>query len=186
MESYMNPVILVPILLFGVGFLVYYFYRKLGIKYPRKKRGETTEDGKTEGEEEKKQQELLPLYAMVLDNADPVVRRWYWDMIPGNVVGRILEDHKTLGIQHDTEDNKKAHVLIKSLNGEGVASYSPIKIPILKDDSPVELNYDTEHPEYEIILSKLLSEDKNFMQKYGQVLWWAAVIGFIIFMMVSG
>ena len=56
----------------------------------------------------------------------------------------------------------------------------------MKDDNPVELNYDTEHPEYEIILSKLLREEKNFMQKYGQVLWWAAVIGFIIFMMVSG
>ena len=132
-----------------------------------------------------------PIYAIVLDSSDPRVKRWYWEMIPGTVVNHILEANNTLGIQHDTEDNKKAHILIKTLEPSNLDPnmdkvYKPINIPILKDDNPVELNYDTEHPALEILLADIMTEEKNFLQKYGMVLWWAAIIGFIIFMMVSG
>ena len=188
MESYMNPVVLIPILLFGVGAAIYYFRSKIEKLYPKKKKAGAIESEPTEIIEGTT---FEPIYAMVLDNSDPIVKRWYWDTIPGSIVKHILEVNKTLGIQHDTEDNKKAHILIKTLepgnlNPNMDKVYKPISIPILKDDSPVELNFDTEHPEYEIILSSLLTEEKNFLQKYGMVLWWAAIIGFIIFMMVSG
>ena len=182
MEAYLRPEIFIPIILSAVLAGLYYFYRKMGMKYPRKKRGEP-EAGAKPGKEPIKVYE--PVYAQVFDNT-LVVSQWYWETIPGNEVARIIADHKTLGIQQDTDDGKKAYQLVKNVNDEGVGSYRPVTYPILKDDNPVELNYDTEHPEYEIILAKLLSQEKNFMQKYGQVLWWAAVIGFIIFMMVSG
>ena len=183
MGSYLSPEIYIPILVFGVGILFYYFYRKVGDMYPKKKR-----DGTKEADGPETKTPPMPLgesvYAQVFDNTG-IVPMWYWDTIPGNVVSRIMQDHETLGIQQDTDDGKKAYQLVKDKTDK-VQSYSPVKYPILKDDDPVSLNYDTEHPEYEVILQEMLSEEKNFMQKYGQVLWWAAVIGFIIFMMVSG
>jgi hypothetical protein len=174
MESYLNPMILIPILLFAVGGIGYYVYYKIGKKYPAKKK---------DGEDKEKAplySRFEPIYAQVFDNTLPVPR-WYWATLSGHIVEKIVLTHKTLGIQQDTDNGKKAYQLIRTAKEE----YHPVGYPRLKDDNPVELNYDTEHPEYEIILQEMLTEEKNFMQKYGQVLWWAAVIGFLIFMMVS-
>jgi len=174
MEAYTNPMIFIPIIIFLLGGIGFYVFRKINNKYPQKRR---------EGKEEERElySRFDPVYAQVFDNTG-VKPRWYWQTIPGALVEKIFTKYETLGILQDTEDGKKAYQLVRIAKED----YKPIKYPRLKEDNPVELNYDTEHPEYEIILAEMLAAEKNFLQKYGQVLWWAAVIGFIIFMMVKG
>ena len=176
MENYMDAGIIIPILIFIAAALLYYLYHKMKEKQPPKDKVVAEGDTKSSTS-----QTYEAIYAQVFDNT-LVVPRWYWSMIPGVIVSEIIKNYKTLGIQQDTDDNKKAYQLVRL----GKYDFKPVSYPTLEADNPVELNYDTEHPEYELILSTLLREEKSFMQKYGQVLWWAAVIAFIIFMTVSG
>lgn len=172
MENYTQPMVLIPILIFIALALGYYFFAKA--RKPRRKLEETGEAAETTGTGEEAEKEVIyePITARVLDNK---LGRIYNEEIPASVVKEIVEAHKTLGRQWDRY-GKKLYGLIKDAEG----NYKPMITPSAISNSPVELHNDMQQPEVEILFD--MSADKGFLQKYGQILWWVAVMAFIMFM----
>ncbi len=113
--------------------------------------------------------------------ADNITGRIYNARITPEQAKDILKEHKTLGRQWDRE-GIKVYGLNKYENDKGIISFRPIQTPSAIDTAPSELHNDIKQPWIGMIMSELLKEDKSFAQKYGQVLWWIAVMGFLLFM----
>ena len=163
MSSFADPAILVPILIFGIGFLCYYVLKK-----NKRRKYQANEQGDKILEDE-------PVLCRVADNLTGHISL---RTIPFQDIMTVLEIHHTLGRQRDWE-GKKVYGLCKHKDGQ----YEPILPPTEITQSATELYEDMQFPEVEILYD--MREEKTFSQKYGQLLWWIAVIGFIIFMMIS-
>lgn len=70
-------------------------------------------------------------------------------------------------------------------SGEVSDYYEPIPGPSHYGTS-ISLFYDMQHPEIKIAGKEMLTDDKTFMEKYGQILWWGAVMAFIGLMYMQG
>lgn len=180
MEGYTDPAVIIPILLSGIFTLLYFVWRYWDKKYPRRQRGAVADvDVDVSNTEVPKYPSVL---AVVFDNTDRLSPLVFEDVtIDGFEVEKIILRSNHLGSQLKLPSGKKGFPLVKNDDG-----YDLVEEIELSPDSPIRLNNDTEHGAFAILLKRVLTKEGSFMQKYGQVLWWAAVIGFIIFMMVSG
>jgi hypothetical protein len=79
-------------------------------------------------------------------------------------------------IKRDGEDR---YLLVKT----GDNTYKPVSGGIGDANSSAKLYEQMQLPEMEIVMD--MREDKSFAQKYGKVIWWLAVIGFLIFLVTS-
>jgi len=119
-----------------------------------------------------------PIMAGVYDNESRRVD--YFCEIPAEIVNKIVGEHGTLGRQWN-RDGKYIYAMVK--DKKYTSGYCPINIEPRSDNDPVKLHYDMQQPEIAVLMN--MEEEKNFLQKYGMVLWWVAVMAFIIFMIMS-
>lgn len=160
--GYANPMVFIPILIGLLGVASYYLWQKM----PRGKAKSGTQV------EEKKPERLIPVH--ILDWGE---KRDYNSSILESTAIAIKEEHGILGIPLN-EDGKGIIVLNKLKN-----KMWPIRLPLAMSNAATELHYDVEQPEWPLMVDEILKEDdKPFIEKYGMVLWWMAVMGFLAFL----
>ena len=166
----MQPAILIPILIMLVGGIGYYFYTKMDQWWPRKRvEGSKGDDNSNAG------MPYQPEYAYIHNNK---TRKEYEGFIPAEKVADMMGNFKTLGENLTFSTGKKGYEVTLKENGD----YEPVLLtPPGKNDDPYQLYYETNHPEMSIYM-KGMFENKSLLAKYGQVLWWIAVMGFLMFM----
>ena len=153
-----------------VGGIGYYFYTKMDQWWPRKK-----VEGSKEADTSAADMPYQPEYAYIHDNK---TRKEYEGFIPAEKVADMMVNYKTLGENVTFSTGKKGYEVILLEDG----SYKPVLLtPPGKNDNPFQLFYETTHPEMPFYM-KGMFENKSLLAKYGQVLWWIAVMGFLMFM----
>jgi len=158
-----DPAVFIPILLFFLGLAGYYFWEKR-----KSKTLQVNKDGK----------EALGGKPVLCRVADNITGRIYNAWIPFEEIEKIIVAHGSLGRQWK-RDNKWVYALCKQKD----ESYAPIIPPNQVKNSPSGLYADMQFPEVSVLMD--MRVDQPFLQRYGQVLWWIAVMGFIVFMMVD-
>jgi len=145
-----------------------------GFYYWQKRKGVFTKEEKPVEEKEKGN---IPCRI-----ADNITGRIYNESITQSQANVIIKEHKTLGRQWD-RDGKKIYGLNKYEDPAGNPCFRPIVVPSQITNAPSELHNDMQQPEIAIIMTELMKdEDKNFAEKYGQMLWWIAIMCFLAFM----
>ena len=179
MEAFLNPAIFIPILIFTLAAIVYLIYSLLQTENTRK-------GGAPVRAATPKSIACSPIYAFIADNTNRVTPKCYEARLNGDDIERILNNNEDLGIELTLPSGKRGFLLTKNVvtNTKRVEYHLPPEIPLSKD-SPIGLNSDTFHFALENLYKIITTVEGSFLQKYGQALWWAAVIAFIIFMMVS-
>lgn len=175
MEAYMNPMVLIPILTAMAGGIFYYIYTLVNKKYSRKRVKGGPGGIKEEINELIKEIEYEPVYAYIHNIS---TLREYFDFIPGEDVKKIIENYETLGQQLTFDDNKKGYEVVKATDGNYVPVIPP---PPGENDDPSQLYYESEHPDIKLMMRSMFA-NKSLLAKYGQVLWWIAVMGFLMLM----
>jgi len=177
MEAFLNPAIFIPILIFTLAAIVYLIYSFL--------QTENTRKGGTPGRATTPNSIAhSPIYAFIADNTNRVTPKCYEASLNGDDLEKILDKNDDMGIELTLPSGKRGFLLTKNVVDLGVEYHLPPEIPLSKD-SPIGLNSDTFHFALENLYKIITTVEGSFLQKYGQALWWAAVIAFIIFMMVS-
>jgi len=164
----MKPEIFMPVLIGLACGIIYYFYTILNRRYPRKRMGSI------EGEED---EEIVyePVYAYI---HDVMSLREYFGFVPAENVKEVMDKYKTLGQQLTFDDNKKGYEMVRQADG----NYKPvIPPPPGENDDPSQLYYESEHPDIKLMMKSMFA-NKSLLEKYGQVLWWIAVMGFLMLM----
>jgi len=152
-----------------------------GLYYLRKRSG-WIRHGKKEGSGFKESNEEVEEGDILCRIADNITGRIYNAWITKKQTDEIIEEHKTLGRQW-FRDGKRIYGLNRYEVEVGTIKLRPITIPSQITNAPSELHNDMQQPEIVIIMNELLKdEDKPFIEKYGQILWWIAVMGFLAFM----
>jgi hypothetical protein len=107
----------------------------------------------------------------------------YETEIPASEVAKIARDNKTLGRQIN-KDGKYQYAYVLSEDSETKEKiYRPIIMRPLVHYASDKLQFDIDQPEIPVIMD--MREEKNFFEKYGQILIWGAIMAFIIFMIVG-
>ena len=171
MEQYFqDPALYLPILVGLAGVLAWYVYNR---KYRKAKKG----DDKLDGEQtEAKDTSLLarvycnlPLPARIKDDED----------ITPDEQKAIIERSGTLGQIRDHYGKKKL-ILYQDDKGD----LRPVPIPaVFIKSHPRKLYNDIRQPAAAVVYD--MSEEKDFLGKWGKLLWWVAVLAFIMFMVIS-
>jgi hypothetical protein len=169
MDSYLQPSTLIPILIAVILIGIYFIYSK----YFKKK-------DKIQGENEIAI-EHGPVNARIYDNLTGTV---YNAKIPGDEAQKIIATFGSLGRKWDRY-GKKLYAINKTQDGKGNTVYQPVPIPDSIKNSPRSLHDDIQHPEVAIIYGESMKEDKSFADKWGKLIWWIAVMGIIIWLMMS-
>jgi hypothetical protein len=129
--------------------------------------------------------------------ADTITNKIYNSTISSDNVKQILLDFGTLGRRWLREgkylygfkkyfkrDDKGAY--LKNEKGAYIVAYKLIDEPDSIKNSPKSLHNDVQQYEVAAIYDEMLKdEDEPFLQKYGKVLWWIAVMAFIAFLYYS-
>ena len=159
------PYIAIAIILAGIAY--YYFVYRKKHQATKVKAGEATPDG------------VLGVLCRIADNITGCI---YNATLSPDVCNTIKREYGTLGrqVQRDTDMlffmNK-----IPSENEDGFA-YKPVIIDKKVTNAPSKLHNDMQQPEVGIVMDLLSRDDvKPFLEKYGTVLWWIAVMAFFGF-----
>ena len=179
MESYAQPTIFIPVL---VGLIIVFLY------YLLKRR--TKGSAKSSHKEELEIVEGIittPYYdadgnipVRVFDN---YLARWYDTLMSIDTADKMVGAYGSLGRQW--QGDEKRYFINRFKNARGEEELRPIVAPtkIISGYDPTELYQALKQPAIKIITQEMLSDDdKNFIEKYGVVLWWIAVMGFLAFM----
>lgn len=171
MGGYLQPNVFIPLIVGILAVVLYFIFTKINQRYPRKR-----PKGKDEEEGESIEPIYEPIEARVADN---ILGRIYNTTISAKDVKKIIEKYGTLGRRWNRE-GKQVYGMVKLEDGD----YKPIIPPKQISSAPSELHDDMKQPEVEVLMD--MREEKSFFGKYGQLLWWTAVMAFIIFMMTQG
>lgn len=151
-----------------------------GLYYWQKRRVSKKETADEPGEE--KAETKGDIFCRIADN---ITARIYNAYITQEQKDKIIKEFKTLGRQWFRE-GKRVYALNKyeeQIGGNMVEKLRPIMIPTQITNAPSELHNDMQQPEIAIIMTELMKdEDKPFIEKYGQILWWIAIMSFLAFM----
>lgn len=184
MEAYINnPAIYVPILIFIAGMGAYLIYNKWFKKpEPIPETLPDTSPGEEPGAEtdpvkdyinKMELPDLIPVF--ILDDQKAM---FYDAEITKEEATNILATHKTLGRQFDRDGEKVYYI-----NIEKDGKKRPVPLPKGISNSPTGLYDDMQHPEVAILYD--VTPEGTLMSKYGQLLWWVAVIGFIVMLAIQ-
>lgn len=156
--------------LFGITFIL---TRKSG----GNQESETEKPNKKDNKEDKpaKDPELAYGEPVLCRVADVPASRIYNEYITYNLALEIKRKYNSLGRKLNRE-GKQVYGLIKTLENE----YKPIPIPDRIIYDPHQFFIDMQQQEVPIVMD--VTDDEGFMQKYGHLLWWVAVIAFIMFL----
>ena len=115
--------------------------------------------------------------------ADNITAMIFNTFISPEAAKEVIGIYGTLGRQWERE-GKKIYALNRYKDDkDGQVKLRPIVISSQITNAPAELHYDLQQPEVGIVISEMLKDDdKPFLEKYGKVLWWIAVMGFLAFM----
>lgn len=183
MNIYGNP-------LFWVGLIIaaaiLYFYYRYFIR-PAKRKIKTSDKPETIIADTKKKGENRT-DAVIGDGninvrlADNKTAKIYNTTISEKTALAIFNEYKTLGREWNRE-GKKLFGLNRFLANDGTWQLKPIIPPNQITNSPNKLFNDIQQPAIGLVVSEMLrDEDKPFLEKYGVVLWWIAVMGFLMFL----
>ena len=165
--DFLQPAVIIPILVAGLGWVCWKYRAKCLPKYFKKGNVVANKDGD-------EVEEGAPVYCRVADNNTGRIANI---LVPYKDIKKTLETYHTLGRQWK-RDNKDVYALCKLKDG----TYKPIIPPNKISHSPADLHGDLQFPEVAVLMD--MREEKAFFAKYGQVLVWAGVMGFIIFMII--
>lgn len=119
------------------------------------------------------------VHARVADNIKGTI---YDTEIIKETADKIRAEFGTLGRQWDRY-GRKVYALNRFLDDDGEIKLRPIKTPAQITNAPAALHNSLQQPEIGIIVAQMMKDDdKTFIEKYGVVLWWLAVMGFLGFM----
>jgi len=166
----MQPTVIIPVvagLLLVAAYYIYNRYYKKGKEDEGKLAGELTEARDT------------ALIARVYCNTPLPARIKDDQAITPEEQTAILARDGTLGQVRDHYGKKK---LILYEDDEGVKHAIPTPAVFIKSH-PRKLYNDIRQPAASVVYD--MSEEKSFVDKYGKLLWWVAVIAFIMFMVIS-
>jgi len=168
--SFTDPMVYIPVLVSIIAIAGYYYWERLNLWFRHIKKEPTeTKDEVEEGE-------------ILCRIADNITARIGNENITQVQADEIIKEHNTLGRQW-FRDGKRIYGLNRYENEKGEIKLRPIIVPSQITNSPSQLHNDMQQPEIAIIMTELMrDEDKPFIQKYGQILWWIAIMGFLAFM----
>jgi hypothetical protein len=171
---YTNPIFLLGIA--AVGVFLYLIYRR------QNKKGYELDTDKSEDDSPTDLKSKSTKGSFLIRLADNVTGRIYNTYLTKESAKEIKQEYTTLGRQWD-RDGKKVFGINRFINEKGEIKLRPIIIPPRINSAPYSLHNDIQQPEMAIVIAELLKEEgKNFLEKYGQVLWWIAVMAVIAFM----
>lgn len=167
MEKYLTPQVLIPVLVVGLTYFVWWFFK--GRKKPHLAESESGPEN-----------HYKDIDAIIYDRTTTPFT-WYETKIPKEEVKKIIES-KNLGLQV-TYLGKKVFRFFKLLGADNVAFYEGVTDPMDVKNSPIAAYIDMQHPYTERIDD--MTVDKGFMQKYGHLLIWLGVIAFLIVLVIN-
>lgn len=121
-----------------------------------------------------------PIKARVYDRTT-MPYRVYNEVIPPAVVKTLIEAKNVS--RQVIYMGTKLFLFFKVLDLQGNKVYESVVEPIDVKFSPIALHSDMQHHDVPILDD--VSEEKNFMQKYGHLLLWAGIIAFLIVMVIT-
>ena len=171
MEGYLQPQIIIPVLIVALGIIIWRMFDKR-----KKQKTETAKPDGKDGSVIKHE----PILARVADN---ITRKIFNRKIQGEVLEAIYKDIPNLGGGTWNRDGKKTIDINRYKDDKGEIHWRRFPIPTGIKNSPQEFHNDMQHPEVEILYD--MKEEKSFTDKWGKLIWWIAVIGFIIAIMIQ-
>jgi len=97
------------------------------------------------------------------------------------IINKVLQVYGTLGRRRN-RDGKNVYGLNRLKTGE----YAPIVTSRDMKHSPIALHNKIQLPRMAVPIVYDMKEDKPFLEKYGQILVWGAVMAFIGFLYMTG
>lgn len=170
--NFSNLTVILAISIAAIIGLAYFIYIRL---QKQRDHAEIQHDKPTKGGLIKGEPEPIVPVAILDDSGMPP--RLRYDTMPYSEIKAIAD--REGGIDRVwTRSDKRLYALYQNIDG-----FSLLKQTYNRSHSPRILYDDTQLPEIEITHD--MSEDKNFIEKYGMILWWVAVMAFIMFLWVN-
>ncbi len=180
----MYYVILFAILILGaLGYTIY--NKRVKNRQPSKpqvdvKKGNESLDNEAKPTiEDEKVNDLLKRGTVMARIADNITGRIYNTEVTKDTLHKIIQKYGTLGRQWNREGTK-IYGFNRFVDESGAVALQPIIPPSEATNSPTDLYNHMQQPEIPILMD--MREEKSWAQKFGQVLWWVAVMAFIMFL----